>query len=97
MMMWETCHILNIKKSRNIARHPGGYGLVEHTNRTLQNFLEAFLNLQNTRNLDTAPPRCLLAFRVTASTGHTPHFMASGREPRLASDTLLQLTTFSPH
>ncbi|KAF8565062.1 hypothetical protein P879_09865 [Paragonimus westermani] len=75
---------------RATAHHPEGSGLVERTSCTLKNLLKAFVNHETTFDSDVAWPRCPLAYRdtVRASTCQAPHLMVSGREPRLASDTL---------
>ena len=84
--IYELCKLMQIDKTRTTAYHPQGNGLVERTNRTLINLLQAMV--EETQLWDQALKKCIMAYRSTVhtSTGQTPHLMWTGREMRIPCD-----------
>jgi len=77
----EMCDMLGIDKTRTTPYHPSSDGLVERTNRTVQNVLKTCVNLDR-NNWDDMLPFVLMAYRATEqeSTGCTPNLVMLGRE-----------------
>ena len=88
----ELCTLLHIHKSRTTPYHPAGDGLVERSNRTIQNILKTAIN-NNYKDWDLYLPSTMLAYNtsVHSTTGYTPHYLMFGREARVPLQTMYPL------
>ena len=84
LLFKELCTLLQIHKSRTTPYHPAGDGLVERSNRTIQNILKTSIN-NNYKDWDLHLPATMLAYNtsVHSTTGYTPHYLMFGREARI--------------
>ena len=69
----ETLSVFGIKKSQTTAYHPQGDGMVERFNRSLLQFLQAYVDREN----DWENYRCA----IHSSTGYSPFQLMYGRTP----------------
>lgn len=86
----EMCQLLGIHKTRTTVGRPRSNGMIERTNRTLQNMLAAFVNNNETNRCEKLP-LLTLAYNssIHTSTGFTPAKMMFGREVNLPIDLAL--------
>ncbi|VDN44014.1 unnamed protein product, partial [Dibothriocephalus latus] len=84
----DVCEILSVQKTHTTPYHPEGNGLVERTNRTINNLLLAFCEDNHRHDWDLHLPLCLMAYRASthSSTGFTPHYLWTGCDLRLPVD-----------
>ena len=77
----ELCHTMHIHKTRTTPYHPQSDGLVERSNRTVQNILKAYVNTDQT-DWDRHLPTTMLAYNTSthSTTGYTPHYLLYGFE-----------------
>ena len=77
----ELCHTMHIHKTRTTPYHPQSDGLVERSNRTVQNILKAYVNTDQT-DWDRYLPTTMLASNTSthSTTGYTPHYLLCGFE-----------------
>eukprot|EP00117_Sycon_ciliatum_P020844 scpid75746/ scgid18439/ Retrovirus-related Pol polyprotein from transposon 412; Protease; Reverse transcriptase; Endonuclease len=80
----DLCRTLHIHKTRTTLYHPQCDGLVERSNRTVQNILEVYTN-DTQSDWDKHLRTTMLAYntRVHSTTGFTPYFLMFGREATL--------------
>ena len=83
------CKLLGIEKTRTTAFHPSSDGLVERTQRTIEDMLSKYIET-NQRNWDQVLPLLLMAFRSSKheSTKFSPCMMMLGREVDLPVDLI---------
>ncbi|BHF81360.1 hypothetical protein SprV_0702449000 [Sparganum proliferum] len=88
-LLQEVCDLLDIYKTRTTPAHPEGNGLVERTNRTLNQLLKAFAEDHHPHDWDKRLPCAMMAYRANThtSTGYPPFFMLTGRQFRLPADS----------
>ncbi|BHF71978.1 hypothetical protein SprV_0401504000 [Sparganum proliferum] len=88
-LLQEVCDLLDIYKTRTTPAHPEGNGLVERTNRTLNQLLKAFAEDHHPHDWDKRLPCAMMAYRANThtSTGYPPLFMLTGRQFRLPADS----------
>ena len=86
----EMCTILGIEKTRTTVMYPQSDGMVERSNRTLENMLACFVS-KHQRDWDEFIPLLLMAYRSSEheSTKVSPNKMMFGREINLPIDLLL--------
>jgi len=75
------CETLHIHKTRTSPYHPQSDGLVERSNRTIQNVLKSYVNAEQT-DWHKHLPFAKFAYNtsVQSSTKYTPFFLMFGRE-----------------
>ena len=85
----EMCKLLGIEKTRTTPFHPSSDGLVERTQRTIEDMLSKYLETSQ-RNWDQVLPLVLMAFRSSKheSTNFSPCMMMLGREVDLPVDLI---------
>ena len=85
----EMCSLLGIEKTRTTAFYPASDGLIERTQRTIEDMLSKYIKA-NQRDWDEVLPFMLMAYRSSKqeSTKHTPNIMFLGRETDLPVDLL---------
>ncbi|BHF60516.1 hypothetical protein SprV_0100348100 [Sparganum proliferum] len=88
-LLQEVCDLLDIYKTRTTPAHPEGNGLVERTNRTLNQLLKAFAEDHHPHDWDKRLPCAMMAYRANThtSTGYPPFLMLTGRQFRLPADS----------
>ncbi|BHF85119.1 hypothetical protein SprV_1002827800 [Sparganum proliferum] len=88
-LLQKVCDLLDIYKTRTTPAHPEGNGLVERTNRTLNQLLKAFAEDHHPHDCDKRLPCAMMAYRANThtSTGYPPFFMLTGRQFRLPADS----------
>nr|VZI44543.1 unnamed protein product [Spirometra erinaceieuropaei] len=88
-LLQEVCDLLAIYKTRTTPAHPEGNGLVERTNRALNQLLKAFAEDHHPHDWDKRLPCAMMAYRANThmSTGYPPFFMLTGRQFRLPADS----------
>ena len=79
----ELCSLMDIHKTRTTPYHPQCDGLVERSNRTIQNILRTRVNASQ-KDWDTYLPSTVFAYNtsVHSVTEYTPYFLMFGREAR---------------
>ena len=77
----EMAFLLGIEKTRTTAFYPTSDGLIERTQRTIEDMLSKYIKA-NQRDWDEILPFMLMAYRSSKqeSTKHTPNIMFLGRE-----------------
>ena len=85
----EMCSLLGIEKTCTTAFYPASDGLIERTQRTIEDMLSKYIKA-NQRDWDEVLPFMLMAYRSSKqeSTKHTPNIMFLGRETDLPVDLL---------
>lgn len=89
----ELCELLEIKKTRTSPKNPKANGQVERFNRTLISMIKSYLRGEQT-NWDLNLGCLAGAYRATQneSTGLTPNLLLFGRELRMPSDILRDIS-----
>ena len=83
-LVHELCKLLGINKTRTSPYHPQSDGLVERFNRSMKDQLAKYL-ATTPGEWDDVLHQVAFAYNSTvhSSTGFTPFYLATGREPRL--------------
>ena len=86
----ELCRFMGTRKAQTSSLHPSGNGMVERFNQTLCNIL-ARLTAEKPHRWDQFLAPALFAVRsaVNESTGYSPLFLLTGREPSMPWETIL--------
>ena len=93
----ELCKLLGIDKTRTTAFHPASDGLIERTQRTIEDMLSKYIET-NQRNWDEVLPLLLMAFRSSKqeSSNFSPCMMMLGREIDLPVDLIYPSPSSEP-
>ena len=93
----ELCKLLGIDKTRTTAFHPESDGLIERTQRTIEDMLSKYIET-NQRNWDEVLPLLLMAFRSSKqeSSNFSPCMMMLGREVDLPVDLIYPSPSSEP-
>ena len=89
-LILELCRLLAIDKTRTLACHPQGNGMVERHNRVIADVISKYRS-GNPHTLDKMLPYLSFVYNTTVhrTTGHTPFSLVFGQECRYPIDLFL--------
>lgn len=84
------CKNIGVEKTRTTPYQPQSDGMIERSNRTLQDMLSAFVN-ENRDDWDDHLPYIMMGYRATLhkSTNCSPNLLMMGREVSLPNDIMM--------